>query len=100
MLDVIKNILTLTLQFINGVFNFKIELVEDGEPIEIGIIVTAFIFTLLALYLILKACGIIGGDKNADSWILGRITTTISRWLYFYLLSFRYSYSIIHISYF
>lgn len=67
MLDVIKDILTLTLQAINSVFNFKIELVEGGESIEIGIVVTAFIFILLALYLILKACGIVGGDKNADS---------------------------------
>lgn len=77
MLDVIKNILTLTLQFINGVFNFKVDLIEGGEPISIGIVVTAFVFVLLALYLILKACAIVGGDKNADSWILDGITATV-----------------------
>lgn len=63
MIDVIKNIFTLTIQAINSIFNFKIELVEGGEPIAIGIIVVAFVFTLLALYFILKACGIIGGDE-------------------------------------
>lgn len=63
MIEVIKNMFTLTVQLINGIFNFKIELVEGGEPISIGIIVVAFVFILLALYLILKACGIIGGDE-------------------------------------
>lgn len=63
MIDVIKNIFTLTLQAIDGIFNFKIELVEGGEPIAIGIVVVSFVFVLLALYLILRACGIIGGDN-------------------------------------
>lgn len=62
MIEIAKNLFDLMIQAINGVFNFKIELVE-GEPIELGIVVVAFVFIVVALYLILKAVGIVGGDN-------------------------------------
>lgn len=62
MIEIIQSLFGLMSQFINGIFNFKIELVE-GEPIEIGIVVVSFIFIVVALYLILKAVGIVGGDN-------------------------------------
>lgn len=62
MIEIIQSLFGLMSQFINGIFNFKIELVE-GEPIEIGIVVVSFVFVVVALYLILKAVGIVGGDN-------------------------------------
>lgn len=62
MIEIIQSLFGLMSQFINGIFNFKIELVE-GEPIELGIVVVSFVFVVVALYLILKAVGIVGGDN-------------------------------------
>lgn len=62
MIEIVQNIFALMSQFINGIFNFQIELVE-GEPIAIGIVVVSFLFIVISLYLILKAIGVIGGDN-------------------------------------
>lgn len=62
MVDIIKSIIDLITSFINGIFNFQIEFI-DGHPVAIGIVVIAFIFIVVSIYLIFKALGII---KESD----------------------------------
>lgn len=62
MYEIIVSIIDLMIQFITGIFNLEVTW-RDGESIKIGVLVTAFVSFVLALYLILKALGIINeGD--------------------------------------
>lgn len=63
MIEVIYQIIDLIIQFINSIFNFKIDFI-DGESVPIGIIIVAFVFFVLVIYLILKAIGISGKDDE------------------------------------
>lgn len=58
MVDIIKSIIDLLAQFINGIFNFQVDFIP-GQNISIGVIVVSFVFFVLAIYLILRALGII-----------------------------------------
>lgn len=63
MIEVIYQVIDLVIQFINNIFNFKIDFI-DGEYVPIGIVVVAFVFFVLVIYLILKAIGISGKDDE------------------------------------
>lgn len=62
MIDIIKSIFDLMINFISTIFDFKIDF--DGKQISIGIIVVAFVFLVFALYFILKTFKVIGDDKS------------------------------------
>lgn len=64
MVDIIKSIIDLLTQFINGIFNFQVEFIP-GQNVAIGVIVVSFVFFVLSIYLILRALGIIkeGSDE-------------------------------------
>lgn len=67
MIETIKAILDLLLQFINAIFNFEVDFV-NGQTVKLGYIVVSFIFIITALYLILRAIGIKfnkGSDEDA-----------------------------------
>lgn len=61
MVEIIKNFLDLSAQFINTIFLFQVEF-NTGQYVPIGKIVTAFIFVAVSIYLILDAFGIL--DKG------------------------------------
>lgn len=61
MVEIIKNFLDLSAQFINTLFLFQVEF-NVGQYVPIGKIVTAFIFIAVSIYLILDAFGIL--DKG------------------------------------
>lgn len=61
MVEIIKNFLDLSAQFINTIFLFQVEF-NTGQYVPIGKIVTAFIFVAVSMYLILDAFGIL--DKG------------------------------------
>lgn len=61
MVEIVKNFLDLSAQFINTLFLFQIEF-NVGQNVPIGKIVTAFIFIAVSIYLILDAFGIL--DKG------------------------------------
>lgn len=61
MIDILKNLIDLGMQFISGIYHLKIEF-TTGRFVNIGDVAVAFVFFVLALYLLLKGLGIIGGD--------------------------------------
>lgn len=61
MVEIIRNFLDLSAQFINTLFLFQIEF-NVGQYVPLGKIVTAFIFIVVSIYLILDAFGIL--DKG------------------------------------
>lgn len=65
MIDIIYKLIDLMTMYINAIFNLKIDFV-NGEKVSLGIVVIAFIFIVLAIYLTLKGFGIIkdGGDSD------------------------------------
>lgn len=54
MIEVIYSIIDLINNFINKLFNFKIDF-ANGEEVSIGIVVVAFIFFVLVVYLLINA---------------------------------------------
>lgn len=64
MIDIIKNFIDIIMRFINTLFFLKVELI-NGKEIALGYVVVAFIFIVVALYLILNAAGVIkkGDDE-------------------------------------
>lgn len=61
MVEIVRNFLDLSAQFINTLFLFQIEF-NVGQYVPLGKIVTAFIFIVVSIYLILDAFGIL--DKG------------------------------------
>ena len=61
MVEIIKNFLDLSANFINKLFLFQIEF-NSGEFVPIGKIAVAFIFITYSIYLILDCFGIL--DKG------------------------------------
>lgn len=63
MIDIIKNIFDLMIDFINSIFFLEIELTNDTN-VYLGVLVCSFVTFVLILYFILKALGVI--DKGGD----------------------------------
>ena len=63
MIEVIYNMIDLIGSFINKLFNFQVDFV-GGKNVPIGMIVVAFVFLIVAIYLIFKALGIIKESDN------------------------------------
>lgn len=61
MVEIIKNFLDLSAQFINTIFLFEVEF-NTGQYVPLGKIATAFVFIAVSIYLILDAFGIL--DKG------------------------------------
>ena len=62
MIDVIKSIIDMIVQFLNGIFNYQIEF-ADNVSVSVGIIVCAFVLFVVSIYIILKTMKVIGDDK-------------------------------------
>lgn len=60
MIDVIREIIKLTMDFINGIFYLQIDL-TDTVDVYLGVLVIAILFITLSIYFIFKALGIVGG---------------------------------------
>ena len=58
MLDIVKELFNLAYKFINALYYIEIDLLPDTN-VYLGRLVIAFIFSLVALYLIFKAIGVV-----------------------------------------
>lgn len=57
MIDIIYKLIDLIKIFIDGIFNIQIEFI-NGQPVSLGIIILAYLFIIIAIYLVFKAVGI------------------------------------------
>lgn len=62
MIEIIENIIDIVVQFINGIFDFKVEFWE-GTQVSVGLIVCAFVLLVVSIYIILKTLKVIGDEK-------------------------------------
>lgn len=60
MIEIVKEIVKLTVKFINGIFYIKIDL-TDTIDVYLGVLVISFLFIMLSIYFIFKAIGLVGG---------------------------------------
>ena len=56
MIEIIKNLLDMTVIFIDWLFNLQVEFIGTSK-VSLGVIVISFLFLVISLYLILKALG-------------------------------------------
>lgn len=62
MIEIIREIIDLMIEFINGLFYLQIDL-TDTLDIYLGVLIVAFWFIMLSIYFIFKALGIVGGGE-------------------------------------
>lgn len=61
MLEVIKQLIDLVMQFIDSAFSIKIDFFE-GVRVSLLVVVLAFIFLIYSIYYILKAIGVLSDE--------------------------------------
>lgn len=73
MIEIIKNVINLIIDFINRLYNIEIDLHDTSlatnvgiEKVKLGTIVLAFIFFVFTIYCIFKMLGI-GEYKESDN---------------------------------
>lgn len=58
MIEIIKNIIDLTMKFINPIYNLQIDLMPDVY-VKLGDLVISFLIVVLSIYLVFLGFGII-----------------------------------------
>lgn len=63
MVDIIKNIIQLIIQFINGIYNIEIDLTPTLN-VKLGFLIISFISFVIVIKIVLEAIGIKKGDDD------------------------------------
>lgn len=62
MIDIIKNLIDLTMQLINGLYNMQVD-ITPGVNVSLGELVIGFLIVILTIYFVFVGLGIISkGD--------------------------------------